>query len=137
MENIKFRYAFRTIDGRMLFYFFSINDIENGRLQEASLGLHDVTLIARDMYSHQTDMKMQEIYENDILEIEEDGSKIINVVCKFGIATRVMESGLEVDIPSFYLEKSDGFKSFPIVRNWQFTHDLNIINVIGNIYEMK
>jgi len=76
-----------------------------------------------------------EIYEGDILQIETEDHKIINVVCEYGIARRVMDTGWEVDIPSFYFKRNDGLLSFPIVKNWQGKHDLEIIEVIGNIYE--
>lgn len=56
------------------------------------------------------------------------------VVCKQGIVRRAIGSGLEVDIPSFYFKRTDGLESFPIVNNWAGKHDLEIMEIIGNIY---
>ena len=76
-----------------------------------------------------------EIWQGDILEIITENYELINIVCKYGIARRTMDSGWEVDIPSFYFEREDGLKSFPIFKNWQGKHDLEIMKIIGNIYE--
>lgn len=76
----------------------------------------------------------KEIYEGDILQIEAVNHVMVNVVCEFGIARRKMLSGYEVDIPSFYFKRSD-LLSFPITNNWNHKHDLEMIEVIGNIYE--
>lgn len=81
------------------------------------------------------DKNGEEIYEADILQIETKDRQIIEILCEYGIARRVMASGWEVDIPSFYFERSDGLKSFPIVYNWQRKHDLEIMEIIGNVHE--
>src|SRR3984957_7826238 len=77
----------------------------------------------------------KQVFEGDIMQcIDDSGEKTI-FVCEYGIARRIMQSGIEVDIPSFYFLKSDGRKSFPIVKNYIGKHDLQIIEIVGNIYE--
>ena len=85
-------------------------------------------------YSGLKDKNNQEIYEGDILKIENQDHKVIEVICKFEIVRRTMDTGWTVDIPSFCFERKDGLKSFPIVNNYAGKHDLEMLEVIGNIY---
>jgi len=55
-------------------------------------------------------------------------------VVEWGIHRREMKTGWTVDIPSFCFKIYD-FPSFPIVNNYANKHDLDIIEIIGNIYE--
>lgn len=80
------------------------------------------------------DRNGKEIYEGDIINlINEDGDSI-NVVCEFGTARRKIFQNV-VDITGFYFKLSDGSKTFPIVCNYLGEHDLDLFEVIGNIYE--
>ena len=88
-------------------------------------------------YTGLKDKNGKEIYEGDILQIETENHEIIKVLCESGLARRTMDTGMEVDIPSFYFKRDDGLKSFPVVKNWKGKHDLEIIEIIGNIYENK
>lgn len=84
------------------------------------------------------DMVGREIYEGDILEILAENQEINRLVIKFGLARRRMYIDV-VDIPCFYFElittDVKNTKTFPIVINWNGVHDLDMLQVIGNIYE--
>jgi uncharacterized phage protein (TIGR01671 family) len=84
------------------------------------------------------DKNGKEIYEGDITEVLAEDGVINRFIVKFGIARRKMASGWEVDIPSFYFDLiggDEGFKAFPIVNNYRGIHDLEMMNIIGNIFE--
>lgn len=81
------------------------------------------------------DKNKKDIYEGDIMKCTDDAGKEIIFVCEYGIARRELISGAEVDIPGFYFLKQDGHKSFPIAHNYLGMHDLDMIEVIGNIDE--
>jgi uncharacterized phage protein (TIGR01671 family) len=96
-------------------------------------------MICRDYYTVMqwtslTDKHGKEIYEGDILRIKTQSGREENFVCQWGVHRRDMKSGYTVDIPSFSFV-IEGFPTFPIVNNYMNGHDLEIIEVIGNIYE--
>lgn len=87
-------------------------------------------------YSHQQDKNKKDIYEGDVIEIINQENKTVRFVCEFGIAERENKDGVLISIPSFYFKNiSTDFKAFPIVKNYLGKHDLEIMEVIGNIYE--
>ncbi len=87
-------------------------------------------------YAGVKDKNGKKIYEGDITEILAEDNKMNRFIVKYGVIQRKMASGWLVGIPSFYFDLIDGnFKAFPIVVNYKGIHDLEIMEVIGNIYE--
>lgn len=86
-------------------------------------------------FSGMKDKNNKEIYTGDILQILLQDNTLMTVVCKFGTIQRKVDTGWLVDIPCFYFLREDGLNSLPIVKNWQNKHDLETIEVIGNVYE--
>jgi uncharacterized phage protein (TIGR01671 family) len=80
------------------------------------------------------DKNKKDIYEGDIGEIRTKGGRIERFRVEWGIHRREMASGWTVDIPG-YCFKIGGFPSFPIVENYLNGHDLDIIEIVGNIYQ--
>jgi len=76
------------------------------------------------------DKNKKEIYEGDVIKLVET----IRVLCEFGTARRNINGNL-VDITGFYFKLESGFKSFPIVENYLGKHDLELFEIIGNVYE--
>lgn len=95
------------------------------------LNLDDVIL---EQFSYMLDKNKKEIYEGDIVSLINAYNEKLTAVCEFGIARREM-GDVTVDIPSFYFKLSDGWKSYPIVNNYLKKHDLEIMEVVGNIHE--
>lgn len=81
------------------------------------------------------DKHEKEIYELDILKIKTQSGRVEYFIVKWGIHRRDMKSGWTVDIPSFSFVSAEGFPTFPIANNYLNGHDLDIIEVLGNIYE--
>ena len=85
-------------------------------------------------FSGMCDKNGVKIFEGDIIQITNADHKHICAVCKYGIARRVV--GIyTLDIPCFYFEMKDGFKSFPIVNNYEGKHDLELFEVVGSIHQ--
>ena len=80
------------------------------------------------------DKNDKDIYEGDIVELENEDGQTIRALCEFGIARRKMDSGFVCDIQSFYFSVK-GRPTFPIVYNYAGKHDLELFEVIGNIYK--
>lgn len=76
----------------------------------------------------------KDIYEGDIGEIKTQSGRIERFLVKWGIHRRDMKSGWTVDIPGFCFEVA-GFPTFPISNNYVNGHDLDIITIIGNVYQ--
>lgn len=81
------------------------------------------------------DKNKNKIYESDIIELPLETGEKIRVICRFGAVQRTLDTGWLVDITGFYFERSDGLNSFPIVKNYAGKHDLELFEVVGNIYE--
>lgn len=80
------------------------------------------------------DKEGKSIFEGDIIELENFQGNKIRVVCKFGTVRRLVYEN-EVDITGFYFQYGDHTKTFPIVNNYAGKHDLELFEVIGNIYD--
>lgn len=76
-----------------------------------------------------------DIYEGDVIQLIDSAGDKIRVLCEYGIVTRANSKQQLIDIPSFYFKKSDGAKSYPLVNNYLGKHDLELFEVIGNIYD--
>ena len=81
------------------------------------------------------DKNKKEIYEGDICEQITPNHTKIKMVCRWGTFQRAMDTGWTVDISGFCFERSDGLLALPIVKNWMGKHDLETLEVIGNIYQ--
>lgn len=87
------------------------------------------------------DKASKEIYEGDILQIQNETGSMNRFVIKYGVARRTQQASVtfdyyEIDIPCFYFENvlyKD--KVFPIVKNWAGKHDLEMLEIIGNIVD--
>lgn len=75
------------------------------------------------------------IFEGDVIELEAEDGEIVQAICEFGTARRLMTEDI-VDITGFYFYRTDcNFKSFPIVCNYRNKHDLDIFRIIGTIHD--
>lgn len=84
------------------------------------------------------DKSGKDIYEGDIIKLVNADGDTIYVVCEFGTAQRTivtMDSNTVVDITGFYFKLPNGRKTYPIVNNYAGKHDLELFEVIGNIYQ--
>lgn len=83
------------------------------------------------------DKEGKDIYEADIIKLVNADGEIIHAVCEYGIVRREvvgMIGPIEVDIPCFYFKLPNGKKSFPITKNYTGGHDLELFEVVGDIY---
>lgn len=94
--------------------------------------------VSRDLILMQStgtyDKNKKEIYEGDVIKLVNEDNETIRVLCEFGTARRNINGNL-VDITGFYFKLESGFKSFPIVENYLGKHDLELFEIIGNVYE--
>ena len=131
-RTIKFR-VWSTWELKMI-----IDDVPNYMSINQGGGVNSFNGIKDDIVMQFTgllDKNRKEIYVGDILQVQTQNGRIENYTVVWGIHRREMKSGWTVDIPSFSFVNSDSFPAFPIVNNYLNGHDLEIIEVIGNIYE--
>lgn len=115
-----------------------INTIRNGIEQDVPTWneCDDFELM---QYAGLKDKNGKDIYEGDILElINRDGKRII-VECRFGNFERELRNFMgdinSCQITGFAFLIHSRYPTFPIVKNYLEKNDLEIMEVIGNIYE--
>jgi len=87
------------------------------------------------LYSGMNDKNNTPIYDGDILKIILDNGIEAKYICRFGITQREFNGNL-LDISCFYFENIlTGFHAFPIVHNYAGKHDLEMLEIIGNIFD--
>lgn len=86
-------------------------------------------------YSGMQDKFKNKIYDKDILKLLDAAGNEINVICKYGKHERKMYSGFLVEIYGFAFISPLGKPTFPIIHNCAGKSDLDIMEVVGNVYE--
>lgn len=74
------------------------------------------------------------IYEGDILELINEVGERVKCVVEFGSRKLRTSQGVIIDIQGFYFKIGDR-KTNPVVVNYKGMHDLDIMEIRGNIYE--
>ncbi|MBP1924613.1 putative phage protein (TIGR01671 family) [Sedimentibacter acidaminivorans] len=132
MREIKFR-GLDRIDGKVK----NIEqiDIKNELVLFENDGWVDGNNYELMQYTGLKDKNGKEIYEGDIIQLKNEDLEVIKVVCEFGTAKRQIFDNL-VEITGFYFKRlCDDKKTFPIANNYLGKHDLELFEIIGNIYE--
>ncbi len=85
-------------------------------------------------YTGLKDKTGKEIYEGDILQLINEDGRTIKAICRFGNRRLTTYNCRVIDVQCYYFEV-EGRKTNPIVKNYCGKHDLEIIEIIGNIFE--
>jgi len=142
---MKDRFKFRVWDGELMWYQGELYFVfgANGYWETYIYGDNEVPVFTSQdencklmQFSGLQDKNNNDIYEGDIISLKNDGGQVIIVICEYGIARRTIGKH-DVDIPCFYFRVPayDNKKTFPIVNNYLGKHDLELFEIIGNIYE--
>lgn len=86
------------------------------------------------------DKNGKDIFAGDIIQLINDNNEYIRVVCEYGTVQRRILGGIIhqvnlCDITGFYFRNDSGVATFPIFENYQGKNDVELFEVIGNIYE--
>lgn len=113
-----------------LFYF---KEESNGNWAPSTLEAYQRRDYILMQFAGLKDKNGKDIYEGDIGEIKTKSGRIERFTVEWGVHRRDMSSGWTVDIPSFAF-MVNGKATFPISDNYLNGHDLDIIEIIGNIF---
>jgi|SRR6185312_12086075 len=112
-REIKFKYIFKTYDGRFIVEIFTLKELEYGGLQNFLSRLHDIIIVSKCQYTGLKDKNGKEIYESDILK----GTHSVPLYV-------VLQDGKFC----FYNDYSSGSDALSQMR-------VEKLDVIGNIFE--
>lgn len=86
-REIKFKYIFKTYDGRFIVEIFTLKELEYGGLQNFLSGLHDIIIVSKCQYTGLKDKNGKERFEGDIIK-RSTGYIFVEKVIEFRMGDR-------------------------------------------------